>query len=252
MSQLEGKTILITGGTRGIGYGIAEKMAALGASLILTGRDQKAAEAAAAELASKTGVKAAGLGAPLTEEDAINGLVDRAVSIFGGIDVLVNNAGIDSDGPAIDHALEDWRRVLHVNLEVPFRLAQQAARHFLSCEKPGVIINVASVAGFKAIREASSYVASKHGLVGLTKVLALEWGSQNIRVCGVAPGLIKTDMTEYVWGSEAGADYISNRIPIGRIGLPSEIGAMAAFLATDDAGFIHGETIVIDGGTTID
>jgi len=252
MSQLEGKTILITGGTRGIGYGIAEKMAALGASLILTGRDQGAAETAAAELASKTGVKAAGLGAPLTDEDAVNGLVDRAVSIFGGIDVLVNNAGIDSDGPAIDHALEDWRRVLHVNLEVPFRLAQQAARHFLFREKPGVIINVASVAGFKAIREASSYVASKHGLVGLTKVLALEWGSQNIRVCGIAPGLIKTDMTEYVWGSEAGADYISNRIPIGRIGLPSEIGAMAAFLATDDAGFIHGETIVIDGGTTID
>ena len=252
MSQLEGKTILVTGGTRGIGLGIAEKMAALGATLILTGRDQAAAEAAAAELASATGVKAAGLGAPLTDEDAVNGLVERAVSIFGGIDVLVNNAGIDCDGPAIDHALEDWRRVLHVNLEVPFRLAQQAARHFLPRDKGGVIINVSSVAGFKAIKEASSYVASKHGLVGLTKVLALEWGAQNIRVCGVAPGLIKTDMTEYIWGNEAAAAYVNNRIPIGRIGLPGEIGAMAAFLASDDAAFIHGETVVIDGGTTID
>ncbi len=252
MSQLEGKRILITGSTRGIGFGMAEKMAALGASLILTGRDQTAVDAAAAELASATGAKVAGLGAPLTDEDAVNGLVDRAAAIFGGIDVLVNNAGIDSDGPALDHALEDWRRVIHVNLEVPFRLAQQAARHFLSEGKGGVVINVASVAGFKAIDEASSYVASKHGLVGLTKVLALEWGRKNIRVCGIAPGLIKTDMTQYIWGNEAGQAYVNNKIPIGRIGLPSDIGALTAFLASEDAGFIHGETIIVDGGATID
>lgn len=252
MGQLDGKTILITGGTRGIGLGMAEKMAALGASLILTGRDQAAADAAAAQLASRTGAKAAGIGAPLTDEDAVNGLVDRAAAIFGGVDVLVNNAGVDSDGPALDHALADWRRVIHVNLEVPFRLAQQAARHFLSRGSGGVIINVASVAGFKAIDEASSYVASKHGLVGLTKVLALEWGPKNIRVCGVAPGLIKTDMTEYIWGNEIGAAYVNSKIPIRRIGLPEDIGALTAFLASDDAGFIHGETIIVDGGSTID
>lgn len=252
MSQLEGKRILITGSTRGIGFGMAEKMASLGASLILTGRDQAAADAAAAKLASATGAQVAGLGAPLTEEDAVNGLVDRAATIFGGIDVLVNNAGVDSDGPALDHALEDWRRVIHVNLEVPFRLAQQAARHFLSDGKGGVVINVASVAGFKAIDEASSYVASKHGLVGLTKVLALEWGPKNIRVCGIAPGLIKTDMTQYIWGNEVGLAYVNNKIPIRRIGLPSDIGALTAFLASEDAGFIHGETIIVDGGSTID
>ncbi len=252
MSQLEGKRILVTGGTRGIGFGMAERMAAQGASLILTGRDQVAAETAAAELASATGAKVAGIGAPLTDEDAVNGLLDRAVAIFGGVDVLVNNAGIDADGPALDHPLEDWRRVIHVNLEVPFRLAQQAARHFLSGEKGGVVINVASVAGFKALDEASSYVASKHGLVGLTKALALEWGPKNIRVCGIAPGLIKTDMTQYIWGNEIGAAYVNNKIPIRRIGLPGDIGALTAFLASDDAGFIHGETILVDGGATID
>lgn len=251
MSQLEGKTILITGGTRGIGFGIAEKMAALGASLILTGRDQDAADAAAARLASATGAKVAGIGAPLTDEDAVNGLVDRAAAIFGGVDVLVNNAGIDCDGPALDHALEDWRRVLHVNLEVPFRLAQQAARHFLARGQGGVVINVSSVAGFKGISEASSYVASKHGLVGLTKVLAMEWGPQNIRVCGVAPGLIKTDMTEYLWSNDVGAAYVNSKIPARRIGLPGDIGALTAFLATDDAGFIHGETIIVDGGSIV-
>lgn len=252
MAQLQNKTILITGSTRGIGLGMAEKMAALGASIILTGRDQAAADTAAAALASATGAKVAGIGAPLTDEEAVNSLVERACAIFGGIDVLVNNAGIDSDCPAIDHALDDWRRVIQVNLEVPFRLSQQAARHFMGGDKGGVIINVASVAGFKAIDEASSYVASKHGLVGLTKVLALEWGPKNIRVCGIAPGLIKTDMTQYIWGNEIGAAYVNSKIPIRRIGLPSDIGALTAFLASDDAGFIHGETIIVDGGATID
>lgn len=251
MAELAGKTMLITGGTRGIGLGMAEKAAASGAALVLTGRDQAAAETAAAALAERSGARVAGLGAELTEDAAVERLVERAAAIFGGIDVLVNNAGVDVDGPAIDHPLEDWRRVLRVNLEVPFRLAQQMAQHLVSTDRPGVIINVSSVAGFKAISEASSYVASKHGLVGLTKVLALEWGARNIRVCGIAPGLIKTDMTQYIWGTEAGTAYVENKIPIRRIGLPTDIGALMAFLASDEAGFIHGETIVVDGGATI-
>ena len=251
MSRLEGKRILITGSTRGIGFGMAEKMAALGASLILTGRDQAAADAAAAGLASATGAKVAGLGAPLTDEDAVNGLVDRAAAIFGGIDVLVNNAGVDSDGPALDHALEDWRRVIHVNLEVPFRLAQQAARHFLSDGKGGVVINVASVAGFKAIDEASSYVASKHGLVGLTKVLALEWGPKNIRVCGIAPGLIKTDFARYLWETPEILKSSTAGAPLRRIGEPDEIAGMAVFLASRAGAFTTGQGFVIDGGATI-
>ena len=250
--MLHGKTILVTGGTRGIGLGMAEKMAAQGATLILTGRDQAAAEEVAAKLAAATGASVAGIGASLTDENAVDSLIDKAVAVFGGIDVLVNNAGIDADGPALEHSLNDWRRVIHVNLEVPFRLAQQAARHFLGRSAGGVIINVSSIAGFKAINEASSYVASKHGLVGLTKVLALEWGPKNIRVCGIAPGLIKTDMTRYIWSNEIGQAYVNNKIPIRRIGLPSDIGALTAFLASEDAGFIHGETIIADGGSTID
>ena len=252
MSDLSGKVILVTGGTRGIGRAIADGLAARGATLIVSGRDDAAAQKVAAEIAAQHGVKAAGLGAPLTDDAAIDALFDRAVACFGKVDVLVNNAGLDADGPAIDHPLEDWRRVMKVNLEVPFRLAQFAARHLTGRDSGGVIINIASIAGFKAIDEASSYVASKHGVVGLTKALALEWGPKAIRVCGIAPGLIKTDMTEYIWGNERGMAYVNSQIPIRRIGFPEDIGSIAAFLASDDAGFIHGETIVVDGGTIID
>lgn len=251
MTDLAGKVVLITGSTRGIGRGIAECMAAVGAKVVVTGRDQTAANRAAAELAATSGADVAGLGAPLTDDEAIDGVIDRTVQCFGRVDVLVNNAGIDSDCPAIEHKLEDWQRVMKVNLEVPFRLAQHFARHLVARKSGGVIINVSSIAGFRALDEASSYVASKHGLVGLTKALALEWGPLNIRVCGVAPGLIKTDLTEYIWSNEAGANYVNTKIPIRRIGMPNDIGSMAAFLASDAAGFIHGETIVVDGGRIV-
>jgi len=250
MKNLNGKRALVTGGTRGIGAGIATALVRAGADIVITGRDQNAAERSARELSKTAGGKVIGLGAPLTEDGAVDTLIEKAAELLGGLDILVNNAGVDADGPAIDHPLEDWRRVLRINLEVPFRVAQQAARLFQQQGTPGVIINVSSVAGFKAINEASSYVASKHGLVGLTKVLALEWAPLNIRVCGIAPGLIKTDMTEYIWGNEQGTAYVSSKIPARRIGLPDDIGALTAFLASDGASFIHGETIIADGGAT--
>lgn len=250
MKNLHGKRALVTGGTRGIGAGIATALAHEGADVVITGRDQEVAERSALDLSNATGRKVMGLGAPLTDDGAVNTLVEKSAALLGGLDILVNNAGIDADGPAIDHPLEDWRRVMRINLEVPFRFAQQAARLFQQQRSPGVIINVSSIAGFKAISEASSYVASKHGLVGLTKVLALEWAPLNVRVCGIAPGLIKTDMTEYIWGSEQGAAYVSSKIPARRIGLPDDIGALTAFLASDGASFIHGETIIVDGGAT--
>lgn len=251
MAKLAGKRILVTGGTRGIGFGIAKALVNEGAVVAISGRNQMGAEKAAYELSESTGGNVKGIGASLTEDAAVDDLITQAAALLGGLDILVNNAGVDADGPAIDHLLEDWRRVMRINLEVPFRLAQQAARQFQKQQTPGVIINVSSIAGFKAISEASSYVASKHGLVGLTKVLALEWAPLNIRVCGIAPGLIKTDMTEYIWGNAQGAAYAESKIPARRIGLPSDIGALTAFLASEDAGFIHGETIIIDGGATV-
>lgn len=249
MSDLTGKRILITGGTRGIGLAIARQAAHDGAAIALTGRDQASCDKVADEIAQMTGSSSVGLAAQLDDDVAVETLVSRAATELGGIDVLINNAGVDADGPALGHGLDDWRRVLRINLEVPFRLAKQAAQYWVERKRGGAIINVSSVAGFKALPDACSYVASKHGLVGLTKALALEWGPHDIRVCGIAPGLIKTDMTEYLWSNEAGAAYVKKNIPLQRIGLPEDIGALTAFLASDKAGFIHGETIISDGGS---
>ena len=243
MKQLEGRIALVTGSTRGIGRGIAEALLKAGAKVIVCGRSQAAADAVAAEL-NPGGGEAKGLGCDLLDEASVGLLVPRAIALFGGLDILVNNAGGDADAPAIDYPLDKWRHIMTLDLEVPFRLCQAAAQHFSATGK-GAIINVCSILG---LTDACSYVAAKHGLVGVTKVLAIEWASKGIRVNAVAPGLIKTDLTEYIWGTEPGQHHIRTSIPARRIGVPRDIGAAVVFLASDGADFIHGETLVVDGG----
>lgn len=245
-AKLDGKVALVTGGTRGIGKGIALSLAAAGAKVIVTGRDQANAEGVVAELTAAGGAGGS-IVTDLFDDEAVAALVPSVIAKFGQFDILVNNAGIDADALALGYQLDNWRRVLRFNLEVPFRLCQDAAAHFIE-HGGGAIINIASVLGQVGLTEACSYVAAKHGLVGLTKVLAIEWGKQGVRVNAIAPGLIQTDMTKYVWGSAAGEGYVAGRIPVGRIGQPRDIGGAVVFLASDAADFIHGETIAIDGG----
>jgi NAD(P)-dependent dehydrogenase (short-subunit alcohol dehydrogenase family) len=139
---------------------------------------------------------------------------------------------------------------MRVNLEVPFRLGKAVAPHFIEAGE-GVIINISSVLGLVATAEGAAYVAAKHGLIGLTKLMALEWAGKGVRVNAIAPGLVQTDMTRNIWGAEGGASYVAKRIPAKRIGQPRDIGGVAVFLASDAADFIHGETIVVDGGSLI-
>ncbi len=245
MTQLAGRVALVTGGTRGIGRGIVEAMAQAGACVIVTGRSEDAAEAVADEV-RQAGGKAQGLGADLNDDHAVEELIPRALAVFGGLDILVNNAGIDADAPALNYPLEDWRRVIRMDLEVPFRLCQAAGAHFIEKER-GAIINVASVLGLRGLADACSYVAAKHGIIGVSKVLAIEWAAKNVRVNVIAPGLIQTDMTKYVWNSEYLPQAVAG-IPAKRIGQPKDIGGVAAFLASDAADFIHGEVIAVDGG----
>lgn len=246
MKQLEGRIALVTGSTRGIGRGIAESLIDAGAKVIVCGRSKQDADAVAVELCAAGG-EARGLACDLLDEGAVGDLVPRALEVFGGLDILVNNAGGDADAPAIDYPLDKWRQILTLDLEVPFRLCQAAAQHFEG-KGGGAIINVCSILGLTGIADACSYVAAKHGLVGVTKVLAIEWADKGIRVNAVAPGLIKTDLTKYVWSTEPGQQYIQHQIPVKRIGQPKDIGAAVVFLASDGADFIHGETIVVDGG----
>lgn len=243
---LDGKIALITGGTRGIGRGIAESMAEAGAHVLICGR-APAAAAEVAEAINAAGGTASPLAADLDDDAAVDELIGRAVRDHGGLDVLVNNAGIDDERPAIDYPLDLWRKVVRVNLEVPFRLSQAAAVHFIE-KGGGAIVNVASIYGVVGGATECAYVPAKHGLVGLTKVLAIEWASQGVRVNAIAPGLIQTDMTKYLWEGGGGDAYVKARIPRGRIGQPRDIGAAAVFLASDGADFIHGETLVVDGG----
>lgn len=246
---LDGRLALVTGSTRGIGRGIAQALAEAGVHVIVSGRDSGKAKAVADELRAG-GLKAGFLGADLADDAAVDNLIPEFVSAFGSPDILVNNAGIDADNPLISHPLEDWRRIMRMNVEVPFRLSVAAAPHFFEKGR-GVIINVSSILGFVATPEAAAYVPAKHALVGLTKQMALEWAGKGVRVNGIAPGLIQTDMTASLWKGEGAASYVSHRIPAGRIGQATDIGGVAVFLASPAADFIHGETIIVDGGTVL-
>lgn len=241
---LSGKTALVTGGTRGIGRGIALSLAKAGAKVLITGRGAANGAAVCEELNSHSAGNAF-MGADMLEDRDVESLVPSAIERLGGLDILVNNAGIDADSPVLDHSLEDWRRVLRVNLEVPFRLSQTAARYMVA-NAGGSIINVSSIYGLVGGAEVASYAASKHGLIGFSKTMAVELASKGVRVNVIAPGLIQTDMTENIWSSPAFD--LKSRIPVGRIGTPADIGGAAVFLASDAAGFIHGQVLTVDGG----
>lgn len=250
-ATLAGRLALVTGGTRGIGRAIAEAMAAAGAHVVVTGRDEARTRDAAEAIAAGVG-KVGHLAADLADDAAVGALIPRTIECFGALDILVNNAGVDADNLLVNQPLEDWRTVMKVNLEAPFRLGVAAARHFFAKRSTdgttGAIINVASILGYRATLEAGAYVPAKHGLIGLTKQMALEWAGKGVRVNAIAPGLIRTDMTSALWSNPAGEAYVRSRIPAGRIGLPEDIAGLAVFLASDAASFIHGETILVDGG----
>lgn len=249
VSGVGGKLALVTGGTRGIGRGIVDALSEAGACVIVSGRDEARARAVAEDVEAAGG-KAGYIGADLADPEAVGKLIPAIEVRYGKLDILVNNAGIDADNLLIDHPLDDYRRVMEVNVEVPFRLANAVVPHFREKQK-GVVINIASILGFVAGKLGGSYVTSKHALVGLTKVMALNWAEEGIRVNAIGPGLIKTDMTEDMWGADGGEAYVRRRIPQGRIGRPRDIGDVAVFLASDAADFIQGQTILVDGGTVL-
>ncbi len=243
--DLTGKVALVTGSTRGIGRAVAEMLAACGAAIAVTGRDQARAEAAAAEIASAHGVTVRGYACDVGEIAQCAALVESVEKDFGQLDILVNNAGLTRDNLIMRLKDEDWDLVINANLRGAFATCRAASRGMMK-RRSGRIINLASVVGLIGNKGQTNYAASKAGLIGLTKSLARELGSRGVLANVVAPGYIDTDMTSAM---PAGAKTaLSASIPLERLGAPTDIAGMVTFLASDYASYITGQVFVVDGG----
>jgi len=243
--DLTGKVALVTGSTRGIGRAIAEMLAAAGAQVAVTGRDQERAEAAAADIGSAHGVTVRGYACDVGETAQCTALVEAVERDFGRLDVLVNNAGLTRDNLIMRLKDEDWDQVINANLRGAFATCRAASRGMMK-RRSGRIVNLASVVGLMGNKGQTNYAASKAGLIGLTKSLAKELGSRGVAANVVAPGYIDTDMTAAMPAEARAA--LSASIPLERLGTPADIAGMVTFLASDQASYITGQVFVVDGG----
>jgi NAD(P)-dependent dehydrogenase (short-subunit alcohol dehydrogenase family) len=244
------KTAVVTGAAQGVGFVTATMLAQQGYRVWLT--DVQAVDEAVQRVRA-CGGEAHGLSGDVSSESFVKELVAAVQLAHGAADVLVNNAGISLISPAEQTSLEQWQRVMAVNLQGPFLLSKYFGVLMLA-QRSGSIVNVASVAGLRGVIHRSAYNASKHGLIGLTRTLAGEWGGRGIRVNAVCPGWIKTDMDIVDQGSGAYSDEdIVNRVPMARFARAEDVASAIAFLADSERnGFINGVTLPVDGGWTGD
>lgn len=241
MFDLTGKFALVTGATGGIGGAIAEALHRQGATVALSGTREAVLQEVAAKLGSRTHVVSCNLG----DAEAVNGLIAKAEAAMGQVDILVNNAGITRDGLAMRMKDEDWQTVLDINLSAAFRLSRAAFKGMMK-RRWGRIISITSVVGATGNPGQANYAAAKAGLTGMTKALAQEVASRNITVNCVAPGLIQTAMTDVL--NDQQKDVISQRIPAGRLGQSPEVAAAVVYLASQEAAYVTGQTIHVNGG----
>lgn len=241
---------VITGAAQGIGRRTAELLADRGYNLALIDLQHPAATVASIGSAGGTALFHTG---DITNEETVTAFAEEVFARFGRADVLVNNAGISHIAPAEQTTVADYRRVLEVNLVAPFLLARIFGERMLAAGS-GSIVNVASVAGLLAVSDRAAYNASKHGLIGLTRTLAAEWGGRGVRVNAVCPGWVKTEMdfADQAGGSYSDAD-IKGRVPMGRFASPEDIARAIAFLADPvESSFINGHCLSVDGGWASD
>ena len=243
-SPLKGKTAVITGGARGIGQAMAQTFADAGANCALLDVMEEV-KATAAAISSATGVRAEGYVADVTHSEQITALMKDIAAAFGSIDILVNNAGITRDNLLLRMTDEEWDKVLAINLRGAFICTRAAARYMLK-QPSGRIINIASVVGVIGNAGQCNYSASKAGLIGLTKSAARELASRNITVNAIAPGYVKTAMTDKL--PDKAKEAIMSMIPLRRLSEPKDIAGAALFLATEEAGYITGHVLHVDGG----
>jgi NAD(P)-dependent dehydrogenase (short-subunit alcohol dehydrogenase family) len=244
--SLDGKIALVTGATRGIGRAVAEELARRGASLVLTGRTWEALEAVARPLGAE------GLVLDVTDPGAAERAVEAAVARWGRLDVLVNNAGVWVPGSAPDCTDEDWDRIFAVNVTALFRFSRAAVRAMRG-QGGGAIVNVASDWALVGARDALSYAASKGAVAQITRSMALDHAREGIRVNAVCPGDTDTDMLAREYAGEerdAALARLGAEIPLGRVGCVEEVARVVAFMASDEASFITGALLPVDGGNS--
>jgi NAD(P)-dependent dehydrogenase (short-subunit alcohol dehydrogenase family) len=240
-SKFNGRTAIITGGSRGIGLAIAQRLAEGGANIVLTSRKQDSADAAAQQV----GGNAIGVAAHAVDEDAARHCVDLTLDRFGSIDILVNNAGTNpAYGPLIDQDHARFTKTFDVNLWAPLLWTSLAAKAWMR-EHGGAIVNTASIGGMHQAPNMGMYNATKAALIHVTKQLALEL-SPKVRVNAIAPGVVRTKLAEALWKDHE--DLVSAGMALGRIGEPPDVAAAVAFLVSDESSWITGETLVLDGG----
>lgn len=243
--SLAGKRVLVTGSSKGIGAAIALAMANAGAEVVLQGRSSDSLAETSAAIVAISGAKPAEI---LCDVSNANEITAAFAGIDGmNIDVVVNNAGSISRAPAADTTYEDWARIIDTNLNSVFQISQACGRAMLK-RGHGRVINIASLLSFQGGINVPAYTASKHGVAGLTKALANEWGSKGVTVNAIAPGYISTDNTAALRADEDRNTAILARIPIARWGKPEDIASVAAFLASPAASYINGEILAVDGG----
>ncbi len=251
--SLRGKHAVITGGARGIGLAISTRLAEAGASVYLADVDATLAETSARSLVEK-GYKALGGAVNVAEATSISALADHALQQMGSIDIWVNNAGIYPNTPLLEMTDAEWNRVVDINLTGTFTGAREAAKRMVAAGNGGVIINLASTAGYRAGAGLAHYVATKHGVRGLTKSLAGELGPYNIRVLALAPTFIQTPGTmgynvdRTATGQADMQQAYTTKLPLGRGGVPDDVARVALFCASDLSTFMTGSTLPVDAG----
>ncbi len=241
MFNLTGKTALITGASGGIGAAIAKSLHAAGATIAISGTRQAVLE----ELKSQIGENVHVLPCNLSNPEDVEKLIPAAEAAMGGLDILVNNAGITKDGLAMRMKDEDWQSVIDVNLTSNFRLCRAAMRGMMK-KRWGRIINITSIVGVTGNPGQVNYVASKAAIIGMSKSIAQELAARNVTVNCVAPGFIATPMTDVL--NEKQKEAILGRIPAGRMGGPADIAAAVIYLASEEAGYVTGQTLHVNGG----
>ncbi|MGF1491235.1 MAG: glucose 1-dehydrogenase [Microcoleaceae cyanobacterium] len=255
MLGITGKNVLVTGATSGIGQAVAVRFAQEGANVALNYRGELSSldETRAMidqKVSSGTSIKIAPVKADVSQEQQIIEMIDSAVKELGDLDILVNNAGIQIEEDSHEVETDDFDKVISVNLRGAYLCAREVIQHFLQKDQGGIIINVSSVHEIIPRPQYLSYSISKGGMENMTKTLALEYSRKGIRVNSIAPGATATSINDWSENSEQ-LQKVANFVPMGRVGTPEEMAAVTAFLASDDASYITGQTLFVDGGLTL-